>query len=254
MAGGDAPERRPRTDPRIRQNPTLSYEDTAPPPAEEYPLPRRAVDVFVAPGQLFAHFRDRTPWVGPLLIAIAVGIAIILVIPSELFVEQARESIRRAGDAAAQMPDAATLAGFARIAGAASVLVATPLMAFASAGVMALLFSVLGGGEAKFRQYLAVVTHSMLITALGGVVTLGIQLLLGDLEARLSLALLTPFLDDRSFAFRILSGLDVFSLWAIVVAALGISIVNRRTTWAVASVVLLGIYVTLLAGVAAIAP
>jgi hypothetical protein len=222
-------------------------------PTAPYPLHRRVLDTFAAPSRLFEHFRDRTPWIGPLLVAMAVGLIVVMVIPQEFFVEQAREQVRQAGDAGAQMPDPETLAGFARVAGAAGVLVGTPLMAFAAAGVLALLFSVLGGGEVRYPQYLAVMTHAMLITSLGALITLPVQLMRGDLAARLSLALLAPFLEPDSFADRVLQGLEIFTLWAIAVVALGVGILNRRQSWVGAAAVLLGIYALLLAGFAAIA-
>jgi hypothetical protein len=221
--------------------------------AEEYPLPRRAIDVFLAPGRLFEHFRTRTPWAGPLLIAVAVGLLIVMLIPQEMFVEQARQSLREAAGSGAALPDPETVAGFARVAGAAGVVFGTPITAFAVAGVLALLFSILGGGEARYVQYLAVTTHTMLITSLGGLVTLPVQILTRDLGTRLSLGLLVPFLEPGSFAARLLNGIDVFALWALVVAALGVAVLNRRTGWAAAAAVLGGIYVVLLAGVAALA-
>lgn len=221
---------------------------------EAYPLPRRVLDVFVAPGRLFASFREQAPWVGPLLIAAAVAVLLVVATPQELFVEQARETIRRAGDAAAQMPDAETIAAWARVGGIVSVALIIPITAFAVAGVMTLVFSVVGGGAAGYRQYLAVVTHAMLITALGGVVTFVVQLMLGDLGARLSLALLVPGPGGAGFGYRLLGALDVFVLWATVVAALGVSRINPRIGWAAAAATLLGLYVGLAALLATVAP
>jgi hypothetical protein len=221
-------------------------------PPAPYPLHRRVLDLFVAPGTLFHHFREHTPWAGPLLIAMALGMAAVLLVPQEVFVEQARESVRQAGGTGGQMPDPETLAGFARLGGAVAVLIVTPLAALIAAGVLTLVFSTLGGGEAHFRQYMAVTTHCMLITALGGLVTLPIQIARADLTARLSLALLAPVLDPGSFAFRFLQGLEIFTLWALVVAALGVSVLNRRVSWGGASAIVLGIYLLVVAGVAAI--
>jgi hypothetical protein len=228
-----------------------SLEDEA--TAAEYPLGRRVADTFVAPGRLFEHFRVQTPWAAPLLIAVAVGVVIVFLIPQELFVEQARESLRQAGTAGTQMPDPETVAGFARIAGSAGVVFGTPITAFTVAGVLALIFSVLGGGPARYVQYLAVTTHTMLITTLGGLVTLPVQILSGDLGTRLSLGLLVPFVEPGTFASRLLNGVDVFAIWALIVAALGTSVLNRRVSWGAAAAVLAGLYLMLLAAFAALA-
>jgi hypothetical protein len=221
-------------------------------PLAAYPLGRRVVDTFVAPGRLFEHFRAHTPWVGPLLIAIAAGLLIVFVIPHELYVEQARETIRRT-PVGTEMPSAETLAGFARAAGAASVVFGAPIAAFVLAGILTLVFSVLGGGDARYVQYLAVATHTMLISALGGLVALPVQLMTGNLEARLSLGLLAPFLEPGSFAAHFFNGLDIFGVWAIVVTGLGVHVVNRRPSWGVATAILLGLYLAVLAIMAGIA-
>jgi hypothetical protein len=225
----------------------------APAPVAGYPLHRRVLDVFVSPGHLFEHFRERTPWVGPLIIAIVAGLLVVMLIPQDLFVAQAREAMRGAAQQGAQMPPPEQMATYARVFGSAGVALGTPIMAFAFAGVLALVFSVIGGGNAGYAQYLAVTTHSFLITSLGGLVTLPVQILRGDLETRLSLVLFAPFLETGTLAYRVLQGLEVFTIWALVVAALGVAVVNRRTSWGSATAILGGAYVLVLFAIALIA-
>lgn len=224
----------------------------ASPAAAEYPLARRVIDTFVSPGRVFEHFRTHTPWAGALAVSVVAGIAVVLAIPQELYVDQAREAIRQAGDAAAQMPAPETMAGFAKIGGAIGVLLVTPIMAFAAAGIFALLFGVIAGGGVRYVQYLAVTTHAMLITSLGGLIGLPVQILSGDLGTRLSLALLVPGLEAGTFAHTLLHAFDVFAIWSLVVAALGVSVLTRRIGWGAASAVLLGIYAALAAAIAAL--
>jgi len=217
-----------------------------------YPLHRRVLDVFVAPGRLFEHFRHATPWVGPLVISVVVGLIVVFAIPQELYVEQARETMRNA-PAGAELPAAETLAGFGRLAGAASVLFGVPIGAFVMAGVLALIFGVFFSGEARFTQFLTVVTHTQLIGALGALVTLPVQLATGSLETRLSLALLVPGLGTESVAGRVLAGLDLFTLWTVVVVGLGVAIVNRKPSWAAASAILFAVQFAIVAAFAAVA-
>ena len=127
-------------------------------------------------------------------------------------------------------------------------------MAFVLAGLMLLLFTVLMSGEAGYGQYLAITVHAFLILAFGALLTFPLQLVQGDLQLQLSLALLTPFLDATSVLYRMLHGITIFSLWAVVVTGLGVSKINPRVSWAVASAVLMGLYVVVLAGAAALRP
>lgn len=221
-------------------------------PAAPYPLSRRVVDTFVSPGRLFEYFREHTPWVGPLLITIVIGVATVLLVPAELIVQQAEEAFRESGQGAAAAPDLSTMGLMGKLFGAAAVVIGQPILAFLAAAILLLVFTTILSGEARYQQYLTITTHVLLITALGGLITLPLMILSGNLELQLSLSLLTPFLDPESILFRILRGLNIFTLWALVVSALGVSIINRRPSWGTASAILLGVYLVLVVGIAVI--
>ena len=219
------------------------------PAAAPRSLPSRLLSVFTAPGQLFADFREESPpWVTPLLISIVVTAAVFLLMPHEAFVEQARETMRQRGVAGG--PDPEAMARLSPIFAAVGTAISLPIMLLVLSGVLTLVFSVLMGGEARFRQYLAVVSHATLITALGALLTLPLQVMKADLSVRLSLALFAPFLAADSFGFKLLNSLDVFLIWNLVVVGLGVHVLNgRRIGWASATGVLFAIFLVLTGGV-----
>ncbi len=209
------------------------------------PLHRRVLDTLVAPGELFATFREKTPWIGALSISMAAGLAIALLIPGELLEPEAARSLGDADPQAGGAADPAEMANFMRASLVVGALVFTPILAFAAAGLVALVFNLFLGGEARYKQYLAVSTHGLLITSLGGLLTLPLQIARGDVQTQLSLSLLTPFLDRDGFLFGFLQGMNVFTLWMIVLLALGVSVLNRGRSWGSASAILLGVYAVL---------
>jgi hypothetical protein len=140
---------------------TIAVQETSDqaPSAGPGPLPRRIVDTFFSPGELFARFGPEAPWGIPLLIATVLSAAAFLLLPSEVLMEQAREQMARQGEAAAAGPSPEAMAGITRGVMVGSNFLMIPLMAFLTAGLLTLAFRVAMGGEAVFRQYLAVVCH-----------------------------------------------------------------------------------------------
>lgn len=216
------------------------------------PLPRRVLQTFVAPRDLFQGFREHAPWVGPLLIILAVQLLMVAALPDEAFRESVEGAVTRRGEPVTITSDLETIARYGRLLGMLSALVYVPLAALVSAGILALLFSFVLRGEGTVRQYLAVVTHAGLITALGALVALALSRLRGGEVEPVSPALLLPFLDPEGLAYRILAGVDLFTVWALVVAALGVSMVNRRRSWAGAAAILLGLYFAAVVALAAV--
>jgi hypothetical protein len=94
------------------------------------------------------------------------------------------------------------------------------------------IFNALLGGTATFKQVLAVVTHSLVIGALGLVIGAPIQLWQGTLSmgGPFNLGALVPMLDEGSFLARFLGVVSVFTIWGLIVLAIGLAVLYRRKT------------------------
>lgn len=230
---------------------SISGDDAAPAPLRRS-LPRRVLDTFVSPGVLFADFGARPPWIGPLAISTVATIAAFTAIPSKLYVEQIRQGLQN-GPQTGAAPDPESIVGIARIGALVSAAFSPLLSALLAAGALTLVFGVLLGGAATFRQHFAAAAHAALIPALGALLTLPLWLATGSLETRLSLSLVTPFLDPESPSHRVLEGLEVFTLWWIAVLALGVAALNRNIGWGKAAAILFGVYLVILVAVAVVA-
>jgi hypothetical protein len=106
---------------------------------------------------------------------------------------------------------------------------------------MVLLFNVILGGSATFRQYVGVVAHAGLITAVGGLVSIPIILQKGVMEG-ITLGALAGGMDRDGFVYQFLNAWNVFLVWQFVVMGLGVSALNRRIGAGTAVGVLLGVY------------
>jgi hypothetical protein len=220
---------------------------------DPYPLSARVFDAVRAPGRLFRFFLLRTPWADATAVAVALAVAAVLLTPQWLFVARAREVLPTAGVDPAALPPPETLATHARLLGALGAAVGTPTVIFVTAALLALLFTRIGRGRARFLAYLAVSAHAMLIPALGALATLPLRVALADPDARLSAALLAPRGSEGTAAHRVLDGLEVFTLWTLVLLALGVAELNVNVSRRNALVVVLGMYLVAIGGAALMA-
>jgi hypothetical protein len=96
----------------------------------------------------------------------------------------------------------------------------------------------IGGGtgraQATFAQVLTVLVHASSVLALGAVVALPIDYLRESLGGATSLATMVPGLADTSFVGRLFGAIDVFALWWVALAALGLGRLYQRRTMTIA--------------------
>jgi hypothetical protein len=205
------------------------------------PFLDRVRDTFVAPRRLCAGLRDDPRWADALLLATAVAVIAWALQPAEVFLEQMRNPVSRMGEPVTVTSSPAEIVRYGRYMAMLSSAVGHPIVAFALAGVLTLAFSILGGGAATFRQYLAVVSHALLIPAAGTLVVLAVAALGGGPPMPLS-SLLGASVASGSLALRSLAWLDPFVLWMVLVLAVGAEQLDGRRSWGSAAAVLVGLY------------
>jgi len=102
-------------------------------------------------------------------------------------------------------------------------------------------FNVVLGGTAAYKQVLAVVTHSQVITALG--VLVGLPFMLShpsmNMGGPFNLGVLVPSLEEGSRLAKFLTSISVFSLWGTFVTAIGLSVLYKKKTAGIFIVILI---------------
>lgn len=219
--------------------------------ARPEPFPSRVLNTFVAPLPMFRRFGERPPWLDVFVLSIVLSLVGMVLIPQDVWVETAREAVRQNPQLAQGGAQPEQMAGMQRIFGIIAGVVMPWIMLAVMAGLATLVFSVVMGGTARFRQYVAVVAHSNLIAAVGALATLPVIMGRGSM-AQITLAAVAPGLEPTSFAYYFLSMLAVFFLWQLVVIGVGAGALNRRISPATGVAVLLGLYLAISLAVAAI--
>lgn len=222
--------------------------------AANYQFPNllaRIVQVFVAPAKLFDSLRDRPVWLDAILVTIAVGLIIQLMIPAEVFRAEVLSGLP--ADATAEQIEATENSlPFLKAIGWVMTVIGPFLFFALIAGVLKLVYSVLLGGEASFKQLFSATAHAQIISAAGALITLPLILSTGNLRSALSLQLLVSGLDSDGWMYGFMNGLNLFGLWTMVVLGIGVSRIYPKVSAGNAITFLVGMYVLLKAVFAAL--
>ncbi len=208
------------------------------------PVPARVriLDTFLAPRRLAGHLAGSTPWLGILLISMAVAILAVLSVPDEVFLEPMRDAVTRRGVPVEVTSDSQVVVRWGRMLSMLATLATHPIVAFVLAATLTGVFTVLGRGHGSFPEYLSLVSHGLLIPAFGTLVMLAVRaagnaLGAGDLLMRFDSAGGA----ENGIAGSLLS-VDPFIVWMLIVLGIGTSTFDgRRGPW-VAAGILLAVY------------
>lgn len=200
----------------------------------------RAFQVFASPGKLFGQLRERPVWLGALLLVVALSVATSLLFPEELFRDAFMAGVPEGTDPSDVEGQMEFFLTFRHVMSA----VIPPIVIVALAGLLLFVFNLLLGGEAGFRQLMSASAHAMLITTVGGLLTLPLMQASGDVQTALALHLLVPGLEE-GYLYRLLHGLNVFSLWTAVALGVAVSRIYPARSFGGAAGTIIGLYVAM---------
>jgi len=210
-------------------------------PAAPLSLLARFIGIITAPKETFQSVAAHPRWFGMLLIC-TVLIAVCAALPmttdagKEATLRQQVEGMESFGMTVSDQQYEGMRRGmaFAPYTTAGAVLVFTPIMTLAFAGIMYLVFNVMMGGDATFKQMFAVFAHATVISTLAQLFTGPLNYFRGAVTSAINLAVLLPMIDPKSFAGRVLGMTDLFMIWYILVLAIGLAVLYRRRTQPIA--------------------
>ena len=193
--------------------------------------------VIVQPGDLFRTLAANPAWFSMAAFVAVVAAVGMAVIPADAFYETIA-----ANTPPEQMEDLRNVpAVWLKWPWVAAVALAMLVGPVVLSLVSYVIFVFIRGDRATFKQHLCVMAHASVITALGAVVAAPVRIGAGNVQDTLALGDLTPFLDG--YLYNVLSLLDLFALWATVVAGLGLSVIDPRRRWGTTAAVLVVIFV-----------
>ena len=133
------------------------------------------------------------------------------------------------------------VAPYIRAFAGAAPIIFVPIAMMVISAVLFVVFNVLMGGTATFRQMMSVVSHSQFVSVVGTLVTYLLNFMRGTMTSTTNLSAFMPNVDEHNFVYRLARSVDLFLIWWLVVLAIGLSVLYRRKTSGVA-VTLFSIY------------
>jgi hypothetical protein len=201
-------------------------------------FPARAVAIFTEPSRVFQELVRRPAWLAPLLaVTLAIAALNAVVVFSETGQTAMRQEIQEKIPQGAPPDLVDRQMAVAKFAAPISVFVFVPLVTLVLAGLVYLIFSIVMGGEATYRQTFSAYCHASLIGIVGALVGTGMIFLKGNVKSSTALSAFLPFLDEKSMVFKFTQMLDLFIIWQLAVLSIGMGILSRVSTRKAATVI-----------------
>ena len=236
---------------RLRMDVEPDVTDTTAPATPSMSLPARLFGVLLSPRATYAAIAERPRWLGALAVLLVLAMA-----PTTMFMatdvgKQAwLDAALRQQEALGRTISDAQYQGMERMQSIAPYITAVgqfifiPIMLLIIAAVCFAIFNALLGGDAAFKQVLAIVAHSNVIIGLSTVFTVPIMYARQAMTGATNLAVFLPFLEDTSFAARFLGAIDLFWSWWIVSLSIGLGVLYKRRTGPIA-IALMSVYIVI---------
>ena len=227
-------------------------------PAKGKSLPARVVGVFVSPRATYADVAARPRWLGAFLVGSLVAIVGLFVLFSTEVGQQAwlDQQVKGAESFGRTISDQQyegmeRIAPYIRYIVAGGYLVFIPIVLAAVSGILLGVFNALLGGDASFKQVLAVMSHAGLITAFQTIFAVPLDYLRETLSSPTTLAVFLPFIEEDTFVGRLMGSIDLFQIWGTLSLAIGLGVLYKRRTAPIAWTMFL-VYFVIVAAVSAI--
>ena len=186
----------------------------------------RILRVFYAPSDTFeavSEQRSAADWLVPTII-VAMVVFFSTYLTSPIYVAEAMEQIRE--QTAAEQPSVEGTGDAIRISG----LIAAPVMTFVMLFIGAAIYLLVGkllGGLLGYGHCLALVAYTSLISIFQHIVKTPLVLANETMKVQIGLGMFLSEEAQKSFGGHLLSLIDPFVVWMVVIAGLGLSIVGQ---------------------------
>jgi len=92
------------------------------------------------------------------------------------------------------------------------------------------LCNIILGGDSSYKRVLSIVTYTSFVPTLGAILKTPLIIAKNSADIQTSLALLMPEGDFTKIRYMLLGALEIFSIWQIILIALGITVLYKFST------------------------
>lgn len=191
-------------------------------------------NVFFAPRKTFESIDRKPDWLIPMVIVVAIAVLFTIIImpialPQQM--EKQREKMEERGMAAEEIDRAMAMGErIGKTVGPITTGVVTIIFLLLIPGIFMFMGNIILGGKTTFKKLLSVFCYSSLIGSLNTIILLPMILSKKTMEVHFSLASFMSADVSESFLYQLLKKIDLFAIWQIIVAGIGVAVVYKFTT------------------------
>ena len=197
------------------------------------------MNVFLSPREAFEAVERKPNWVVPFVIILIVSLAatyFIAPVAMQERMESQREQLIEDRGMTPEEADQAMAMGakIGRIAAPIMGLLGAGITIIAVAAVLLFLGNIIMGGDGNFKRVFSMYSYSSMIGVLGTIITTPFIISKQTVHMSVGLgALLTPVTEGAfmdKFVYQLLSKVELFTIWQLVVVSIGMAVVYKFTT------------------------
>jgi hypothetical protein len=189
----------------------------------------RIINTYFDPRKVFESLRIKPSWLIPFIILSVVGIlsfyiAILPIVENQVITQI--ESMEQMPEDQKEIAIEKSLQ-YVKFQGIA-VPILTIVVFFVASLVLWFVFNMMGG-ESTFKRVLAVFSYSSLVDIPAAIVKVPLIFVKKSMEIQTSLAIFLSSELKETFLYKVLSGLDIFTFWKVLLISIGLSVMYRYT-------------------------
>ena len=198
----------------------------------------RLLGVIFSPRATFERIVARPRWFGALAVVIGViGLGQFALLSTEngqqAIIDQQVERAQRWGRTVSdeEYANYEKFAPYNRFIVPVAIVIFVPVMTLATSGILIGVFNALLGGNATFKQVLAIQSHTGATSLASALFTLPLNYLRSSMSSPTNLGVFAQaFFDDTSLPALFLGMIDLFIVWWLIVTAIGLAVLYKRRT------------------------
>jgi hypothetical protein len=191
---------------------------------------QRFGNIFANPRKAFESIDRRPTWLWPLLLVMVLT-AVTTQIMFPVTMQAQLDNLRNNPDVSAEQLQAieqySQPGAMQRIFALVGQIIFMPLFYLLLSGIFYFTGSVLLGGETTYKRVLSVLSWSGCISLVATLVVMPLIMIKKSLNVSISLALLLSADSVNTTLYRILSKIDFFTIWYMIVFAIGFSVIYK---------------------------
>jgi hypothetical protein len=187
----------------------------------------RIFGIFFELKKVFNFLNFKPSWFFAAVLILVVGIIVAEIIMPQSAILQKEVVSQSTKISPEQMAKSSEITSLQRILAVPSGLIFGFIILIVFTSLVYFFCSIILGGDSSYTRVLSVVTYSSFIPTLGAVLKTPLILAKNSADVQTSLAVLMPGGQLTRISYILLSSLDVFSIWQVVLIGLGVTILYK---------------------------